>query len=125
MKFFFDNNISENLVQGMKAFGEEVMHLREKFAPETADQEWLKYIGENGITLITRDKSIRWNPAESGALRRYKVGAFFLGGKNLNRCNLIQQIVRNWPRVKQLSGNCSPPFAFHIPPNGTKFTQIF
>lgn len=125
MKFFFDNNISESLVQGMKAFGEDVMHLREQFKQETSDEEWLKYIGENGMFLITRDQNIRWNPAERAALHRHKVGAFFLGGKNLNRCRLIQQIVRNWPKVKQLSGNCSPPFAFQISSKGTEITKIF
>jgi predicted nuclease of predicted toxin-antitoxin system len=125
MKFFFDNNISENPAQGMKAFGEQVFHLREKFPPDASDEEWLKYIGENGIVLLTRDKNIRYNPAEVGTLRRYKIKAFFLRGKNLNRCSMIQQIVRNWPKIKQLPGNCSAPFAFGIPPNGTKFTQIF
>ena len=36
--------------------------------------------------------------------REYQVGAFFMGGKNLRRCQLIQQLVRNWPRMKEARG---------------------
>jgi predicted nuclease of predicted toxin-antitoxin system len=35
MKFFIDNNLSEHLANGMKAFGEDVIHLREKFSENT------------------------------------------------------------------------------------------
>lgn len=124
MKFFFDNNLSENLTKGMQAFGEDVVHLKEIFAEDALDTEWLKHIGENGLVLITRDERVRWNPAEIKALRNHKVGAFFLGGKNLNRCKLIQQVVRNWPRIKEYARKGRPPYAFRVPPRGTKFTTI-
>jgi predicted nuclease of predicted toxin-antitoxin system len=124
MKFFFDNNLSILLVKGMKEFGEDVIHLKEIFEEKTEDSEWLKDIGEKRYILITKDLRIRHNPAEIEALRKYKVGAFFLGGKNLNRCRLIQQVVRNWPRIKELAEKSSPPYAFRVPPQGTSFTSI-
>ena len=97
MRFFFDNNISQHLTDGIKAFGEDVIHLKEIFPQDTSDAEWLKYIGERQFVLITRDERVRRNPAELSALRIYKVGAFFLGGKNLNKCKLIQQFVGTGP----------------------------
>lgn len=124
MKFFFDNNISEHLARGMKAFGEEVVHLKDVFREDTADVEWLKYVGEQMMVLITRDESVRWNPAELAALRKHAVRAFFLGGKHLNKCRLIQQVVRNWPRIKEYAERLRPPYAFRIPPTGTKFSRI-
>ncbi|MFX0202054.1 MAG: DUF5615 family PIN-like protein [Candidatus Hodarchaeota archaeon] len=124
MTFFFDNNLSESLVKGMKAFGEDVVHLKDLFPEDTDDVIWLKHVGKNGMVLITRDKKVRWNPAERGALQKYKVGAFFLGGKNLNRCRLIQQVVRNWPRIKEFAQKHPPAYAFRIPPTGTKFRTI-
>jgi predicted nuclease of predicted toxin-antitoxin system len=45
MKFFFDNNLSEKLTRGMKAFGEDVVHLKEIFPGGAPDPEWLKYVG--------------------------------------------------------------------------------
>ncbi len=57
-------------------------------------------------------------------MREHGVGAFFVGGKNLNRCAIIQQVVRNWPRVKELSAKTKVPFLFRIPPSGTKFVKL-
>ena len=124
MTFFFDNNLSEYLVRGMRAFGEDVVHLRDIFKEDAEDVVWLKFVGETGLVLITRDLEVRWNPAELAALRNHRVGAFFLGGKNLNRCRLIQQVVRNWPRIKEYAARLRPPYAIRIPPRGTKFTHI-
>ncbi len=87
--FFFDNNVSKKIVEGLKAFGEEVVHLQEKFPEDSADIEWLQYVGENGLVLITRDERVRWNPAEIAAIKKFKVATFFLGGSHLDRCRLI------------------------------------
>ena len=80
MKFFIDNNLGYQLAKGMKGFGEQVIHLTEKFSPDADDGLWLEYVGTNDFILVTRDQRIRWRPAELSALKTYKVGAFFLGG---------------------------------------------
>lgn len=124
MRFFIDNNLSVGLAHGMRAFGENVDHLKDHFPPDTPDVEWLEFIGENQYFLITRDDMIRRNPAEIRALRNFKVGAFFLGGKNRTRWELVQQLVRNWARIKELAEKTKRPFAFRVPPTGTKIEQI-
>lgn len=124
MKFFFDNNLSKKLVNGLRAFGEDVVHLKENFEEDASDVEILKFVGKHKMGFITRDERVRWNPAEHAAIRDNRVGAFFLGGKNLNAWKIIQQIVRNWPRVKELGETKSPPYAYRIPPNGTKFKKM-
>ena len=124
MKFFFDNNLSENLVKGFKAFGEDVVHLKDIFPEGTPDIKWLKYVGVNQLILVTRDERLRFNPAEIITLKQYKVGAFFLGGKNLTRCKIIQQIVRHWHRIKEFADNTQQPFIFRIPPSGKKFRKF-
>ncbi|HEX9732147.1 MAG TPA: DUF5615 family PIN-like protein [Thermoanaerobaculia bacterium] len=124
MKFFIDNNLSEHLARGMKAFGEDVEHLKDRFPAATSDPEWLQYLGTQGILLITRDERVRWRPVELESLLRHKVGAFFLGGKNRNRCELIQQLVRNWSQMKDWASKTPRPFAMRVPPQGTKFKRI-
>lgn len=124
MKFFIDNNLSPLLARGMREFGDDVVHLQEKFAADADDEAWLPYLGQNDFILVTRDEAIRWKPAEIAALRRYKVGVFFLGGKNLERCTLIQQLVRNWVHMKQIASSERRPFAYRIPPNGTSCSRI-
>ena len=124
MRFFIDNNLGENLAKGMKAFGEDVVHLKEFFAPDTDDPAWLARIGTEGWFLITRDLRVRKRPGELHALKEHDVGAFFLGGKNRSRCELIQQLVRNWPRLKELAESTRPPFAYRVPPSGSKIDQL-
>lgn len=124
MRFFVDHNLSPQLANGMKAFGEDVVHLTEFFPEFAKDTEYLPRVGSEGWFLVTRDKRIRYRPAEREALMEHGVGAFFMGGKNRNRCQLIQQLVRNWPRMKELAHKTPVPFAFQIPPSGTKFTSL-
>lgn len=126
MTFFFDNNIGENLVRGMKAFGEDVIHLKQHFAEDTPDHVWLEYIGKQGYVLITKDERVRYNPLERRAIKKYRIGTFFLGGKGLDKCRLIQQVVRNWPRIKEyaIKSRKLRPYAFRVPPTGTKFTSV-
>ncbi len=124
MKFFFDNNLSEHLAKGLSEFGEDVMHLKDQFEENEEDVVWLEYLGKNRITLITKDERIRKNPLELQSLVKHKVGVFFLGGKKQGRCKIIQQVVRNWPRIKELAIKTRPPFAFRVPPSGTKFDRI-
>lgn len=50
------------LVDGLRAFGENVQHLRETFAPDTPDTKdavWIPQVAEWGWILVTRDKRIR------------------------------------------------------------------
>lgn len=47
MKFFFDNNLGEFLVNGLKEFGQDVTHLKDHFPEHTPDIKWLEFIGKN------------------------------------------------------------------------------
>ncbi len=108
----------------MEGFGENVVHLTDHFRADTEDTEWLAHIGEKGWILITRDERIRLRPSEREAMRQNEVGAFFLGGKGRTRCQLIQQLVRNWPRMKEIAEKTRRPFAFRIRPKGAKFDLL-
>lgn len=124
MRFFVDANLSPQLARGLREFGQDVVHLKEHFPEDEADEVWLQFIGEQGWRLITRDDRIRWKPAQKQALRRHKVGAFFLGGKDLTRWQLIEQVVRNWTRLQELSSAKKPPFAYRVPPHGRRVSQL-
>ena len=124
MKFFFDTNLSQHMAKGMSAFGENVTHLKDHFTEDTEDSVWLEFIGINSFILITRDKNLRKNPLEIQTIRKFKVGAFFLGGKNLTKWHLIQQLVRSWPRIKEFSRKTQKPFIYLVNRTGTKMNRI-
>lgn len=124
MTFLFDNNLSPQLAAGLQGFGEAAIHLRDISLQDAPDVELIRYAGENGHPLVTRDERVRWKPAELRALRQHKVGVFFVAGKNRTRCELIQQLVRSWPQMKALAAKTRAPFAFRVPPTGGKLTQL-
>ncbi|MBU2518070.1 MAG: DUF5615 family PIN-like protein [Proteobacteria bacterium] len=124
MTFFFDNNMSPKMAEGMKAFGEDIVYLKELFSDGTEDVVWLEYIGDNGIYLITRDDRILRNPAEKKAFVEHNVGGFFVGGQQLTRCDLIRNIVRNWHHIKSFAQKNHKPFAAKIPRSGSKIKSL-
>ncbi len=124
MKFFFDNNLGTNLANGFRAFGEDVVHLVDEFHQNADDTQWLPIIGQRGWVLVTKDRRIRYRPAEIAAYRSNRIGGFVLSGKNVNGWAIIQQLVRNWPRMKELVEKTRAPFLYRVPPRGKKIEQI-
>jgi hypothetical protein len=125
MSFFFDQNTSPRLVQGLRCFGENVTHITEIMPEDTTDEEWLEYVGKKGMFGITRDDKILRNPREIEAFRRHRVGAFFLAGKHLSSWQEILQVVVNWQQIKGLAEKSPPPFAFRVRSRGKKIERIF
>ena len=124
MRFFFDNNLSHRLAEGMKAFGENVEHLRDRFPPDISDEVWLKYVGQQDMVLLTKDIKIIRQPATLSLMRKYRIRAFFLKAKNLNHCQIIQLIVRNWSLIKEEAQKASRPCAYRIPRKGKIFKSL-
>ena len=124
MKFFFDNNLSKHLSDGLGDFGEDTCHLQDYFPEDTIDEVWLKYIGEQGWFLITIDRQILRRPLEKEALKKYKIGAFFLSGKNMMRWNYVKQLIISWEKIKSIAHNETPPFAYQVNRHGTKVEKI-
>lgn len=122
--FCFDNNLSPQLVAGMRAFGESAIHLSEIFPKDPKDVAWLPEIGKRGLFLITRDDHIRHRPAELQAYKSHSVGGFVLGGKNRSHCDLIRQVVRNWHLMKEVAHKTRRPFLFRVPPSGGRLDPI-
>lgn len=124
MKCFFDNNLGIQLARGLRGFGEAAIHLKEVFPENTPDEDWLPYVGNEGYFLFTVDKRIRRRPLEKEAIKKYKVGAFFLGGKTMTRWNYIRQIVRAWHKIEDTAKTEERPFAYNINLHGTKLEKI-
>lgn len=73
MKFLLDNNLSPRLARGLHELSQvesaiAVVHLRERFAPDTPDIDWIRELGaEGGWYVITHDRAILKNPLERQA----------------------------------------------------------
>ena len=82
MKFFLDNNLSPKVAKALDAlFGDEhsVVHLREKFAANTLDVEWISQLAKEGNwAIVSRDRFTKNNNLEKEALRRSGLIVFTL-----------------------------------------------
>lgn len=125
MKFFFDNNVSPKLAGAMKCLegDEAVLHLTDRYAPDTPDEEWLEFIGREGIVLISRDRMIRKRAGEFLTFRRHKVGAFFLTGKDVGKWGEARQIINAWENIKDLAGRTKTPYVYQVSRH-SKVTRI-
>jgi hypothetical protein len=126
MKFFVDENLPAWLAKGLDMLDKEseIFHLSDVFDCGTADTEWLRVVGKEGWLLLSRDRAIRRRPAEINSYRRNAVGGFVLGGKKMSGWSIVEQIVRNWRKIKEMASNTKRPFLFRIPPRGKKIVRI-
>ena len=124
MKCFFDENLGKELALGLRGFGEETLHLTERFSPGTPDEDWLLFVAENGYVLFTRDKKILRRPQQRAIIKEHKIGAFFLAGKNMSRWDYIRQIVRAWHKIEAAAKKDPPPFTYQVTRSGSGVTKI-
>ena len=124
MKFFFDENVGLYIVRGLRGFDEDIMHILERFAKGTPDEEWMEYVGDKGMIWISQDRFIRNRPVIRRLMQQHKIGGFFLLGKELDHWQRIEQVIGAWPRIRELSANTAPPFAFTVRQAGSVANRI-
>jgi hypothetical protein len=124
--FVLDENLSPQLAQALQLLDDEVTirYIVDFFAAGTDDTVYLPVLGTAGAFLVTRDTKQRRKPAELEAYREHHVGAFILGGKNLERWDLVKQIVLSWPQIKETAKKTRRPFAYKVRANGGKLEPL-
>lgn len=120
MKFFFDNDVSSKLAGAMKCLesDDSVFHLTELCDQDAPDEEWLEFVGKEGMVLISRDRMIRKRAGEFLALRRHRVGAFFLTGKGVGKWGEIRQLIVAWENIKDHATRTRTPYVFQVSRHG-------
>ena len=109
MKFLFDNNMSPDLAKGLRQFRriypEEIIHLKEKFAEDVKDPEYLgTLISEGGWSVISADR-FKKSTAERQAIMDPNINVFVLskGFAKLPYWPKTKAMVRQWEDISQLA----------------------
>lgn len=89
-----------------------------RFAPDVPDEVWLEVAGREGWVVLTRDKRIRWRPAELEAFREHKVIVFVLVSGNVSATETADLISRLYQKVLRLAANAKPPAMFRVTRTG-------
>jgi hypothetical protein len=127
VRFFFDEGLGQNLANGLSQIGKNVEHVLDNFPQGTKDVEWLKYVSENRLALVTKDKWIRRKPNERAMLLKYGIVAFYLGGSEKSGHDILKQLVNAWENMEakaQKSLKTGKAGAFIVRPNGRKIEPI-
>lgn len=124
LRFFIDNNIAPKLARGFNEFvrdEHEVVHLRERFAANSPDVEWMRALaGENGWIIISGDVAIGRNLHEIEAWRSAGHTIFFLkaGWTNIEFWQQVQKLAKCFPEIIALAARASPGDSFLVSVKG-------
>jgi hypothetical protein len=124
VKFFFDNNLPLRLAKALNCLVEpdhSVVHLRQRFRPNTQDVEWLRALGrEDGWVIISADTSILKNAHEREAWREsgHPIFAYRHGLLNLKLWDQATRLCHVFPEVIERSERAKPYDFFQIPVTG-------
>lgn len=83
MRLLVDNNLAPRLARAVDILfiEHEIVALRDKFAADTPDVEWVGSLDrEGGWAVLTKDLRLRTRPRERAALDRSRIVFFFLAG---------------------------------------------
>ena len=122
--FLFDNNMPPGLAVAMQALHESVFHLKERFAPNTADEVWLPAISAAGEFFVTWDYRLKTTPAQCALIRRARAGGFILRLAERGGCELTQQLIRQWPLIKRTARTTPRPFLFGVRSYGQRLQSL-
>ncbi|MBA7524483.1 hypothetical protein ES705_16621 [subsurface metagenome] len=100
--------------------GQDACHLKDHFPVNAPDIDWLPFLTENSMALITLDLRITKNPLEVKLLKIYNVKTFFLEGKTLSAWQRVVQVFRAWEEIKNKASKRRPPHIFKVVPKETR-----
>lgn len=110
MKFLFDNNLPPSLARGVAELSkfdpvvEQVVPLKDKFAPNTPDVEWLGALAAEGGWAVVSIDRFKKTSAEREMLRRQGLTVFVLDPQ-WSKPYWVQaaQFVQWWPRIIEVA----------------------
>lgn len=132
MKFFFDNTTSPYHARAVAVLAEknlkcQVRHLRDRFAQDTPDVEWLTTLGDEGDWIVVSgDERITKNHHEQAAWLNANLTAFFLakGWQNLTFWVQAAKLIEKWPLIVEQAERVAPGAGFLVQPKSPKLQQI-
>ncbi|MBB1075759.1 hypothetical protein HUU62_15215 [Rhodoferax sp. 4810] len=136
MNFFLDNNLPPNWAQCLSACSHkqfltdqvgQVVHLRERFATNTPDLDWIRALAvEKNWTILSGDAFRKGNGVERKVIRQSGLSVFVLqkSWSNYTYWEKTAHLVLWWPRIVA-QANAVDRLAIEVPWRTTgKFNQL-
>lgn len=131
MKFFLDNCLAVRHARALHAIieldGHSVVHLRDKFAADKPDVEWLRELGrEGGWIVISGDVRIVRSAHERAAWHASGLTVFFLkpGWTNIPPLEQHAKLAHSLQQILATAERAKPGSGFTVSVHG-KMEQIY
>jgi hypothetical protein len=130
VKFFFDSNLAPRFAEALRVLDggtHTIKHLRERFAPEIADLDWIKELASEGDwVIISGDVRISQNRSERQAWLESGLAAFFLakGWTGLRLWDQAWRLMKWWPEIVAQAGRIRAGAGFVVPLKSSKLEQL-
>lgn len=105
LEFFIDRSLGRHRVpEALRKSGwtlrthHEVYGDRDEQVP---DVEWLEFCGRLGLPVLSKDRRLRYRPAEIDAIRRFRVRAFLLTSGSLLAAEQAARFDRNQESIEE------------------------
>lgn len=107
------------MASALRDQGRDVATHDDLFPPDAKDEAWLRWAGENGRIVLTRDDRIRYRENERAALIEAGVYAFILVAKNIDGLGMARAFVAALPRIERLVSRNKAPLLARVSASGT------
>lgn len=130
MRFFFDNNLAPRFAEALRVLDggtHTITHLRERFAPQIADLDWINALASEGDwVIISGDVRISKNRLERQAWLESGLTAFFLakGWTGLRLWDQAWRLMKWWPEIVAQAERIQAGAGFVIPLKSSKLEQL-
>jgi PIN like domain len=124
VRFFLDNNLAAKIAKGLNGFvspKHQVAHLKDLFAANADDADWMKKLAEQGEwIIITADFRIGKNPHEVEAWKQAGHTIFFLkpGWLKMNFWDQAHKFVKCFPDIIESAKRAKRGASFIVSVNG-------
>jgi len=133
MKFYFDENISPQIVKALSVLQEplkeeiEVFSIADAFGKAAADEEWLPEVAKQNGIVITQDINIHRTRHQRELYRNHNIGVIFFRppkGKGVKYWEMVSKILDAWPEIKRTCERANKPFAYVITPRTKNLEEL-
>jgi len=119
LTFYFDRNFGKRFPEALwradPPFHIEFHHSpRNRFPPETPDDEWLSLVGSKGWFAFSHDR--KWHEEQPAllAIKQYKIGCFYLWGAESPTWDKMCFFVKHQSSIVDAARGTPRPFVFNV-----------
>lgn len=111
-EFFLDRSLGRHRVpHALRAAGWSLRTHHEVYGArdeQVTDVEWLRLCGHERLAVLTKDRRLRYRPAEIQAIQRFGVRAFVLTGGSLQAGEQVVRFQKSRQRIEAACADAGP-----------------